>query len=104
MKAKSPSQILIQASACAEKLKVLSDPTRMQILESLRIGPQHVSALMKNLNIEQSLLSHHLRTLRAAGLVKSQRDGKAMLYRLASSVMVHGGAEIDLGCCRLVFD
>ena len=104
MKSKSLSQSLRQASACAEKLKVLSDPTRMKVLESLRLGPKHVNTLMKNLKIEQTLLSHHLRALRNAKLVLSKRDGKAVLYRLASPPMLDGGAEIDLGCCRLAFD
>lgn len=104
MKSKSLSQSLRQASDCAGKLKVLSDPTRMKVLESLRIGPQHVNTLMKNLKIEQTLLSHHLRALRDAGLVLSKRDGKAVLYRLASPPMSDGSAEIDLGCCRLAFD
>src|SRR5690349_21428023 len=58
MKPKSNSRSLRMASACAEKLKVLSDPTRMQVLDALLAGPQHVNTLMKTLKIEQSLLSH----------------------------------------------
>jgi DNA-binding transcriptional ArsR family regulator len=103
-RSKAPRRSLRQASACAQKLKVLSDPTRMAVLEALRAGPRHVNALMKDLKIEQTLLSHHLRTLRAAGLVQSKRDGKAVLYRLASPAMADGRAQIDLGCCRLAFD
>ena len=105
MKPKPSKQSLKQASACAEKLKVLSDPTRMRVLESLRDGPKHVNALMKVLKIEQSLLSHHLQALRAAELVESERDGKGVLYKLASAAALRdNGGKIDLGCCQLTFE
>src|SRR5947209_948240 len=83
---KRRSRSLKQASSCADKLKVLADPTRLAVIESLKGGAQHVGTLMKNLNVEQTLMSHHLKALRAAGLVVSERDGKAVLYRLAASV------------------
>jgi DNA-binding transcriptional ArsR family regulator len=105
MNRRSSTRTLRQASACAEKLKVLSDPTRMRVLEALRDGSKHVNTLTKVLKIEQSLLSHHLQALRVAGFVKSERDGKAVLYRLTSAAALDGdGGSIDLGCCQLSFD
>ena len=96
---------LKQASACAAKLKVLADPTRLAVVEALIDGPKHVGTLQKLLGVEQSLLSHHLQTLREAGLVTGDRDGKAVLYRLADGVGVRtNGPGIDLGCCLLSFD
>src|SRR3954447_14138388 len=97
---------LKQASSCAAKLKVLADPTRLAVLEALIEGPKHVGTLMELLRVEQSLLSHHLQTLREAGLVEAERDGKAVLYRLAAGVAAArgNGAAIDLGCCLLSFD
>lgn len=96
---------LKQASSCAAKLKVLADPTRLAVLEALIEGPKHVGTLMELLKVEQSLLSHHLQTLREAGLVEAERDGKAVLYRLAPGVSARtGGPAIDLGCCMLSFD
>ena len=101
---KARLQILQQASDCADKLKVLSDPTRLAVLEALRTGPQHVNALMKKLKIEQSLLSHHLKSLREAGFVQSVRDGKSVLYQLTSAASLKSsGGNIDLGCCQLSF-
>jgi ArsR family transcriptional regulator len=103
MAAKSVS--LKQASACAAKLKVLADPTRLAVIEALIDGPKHVGVIQKLLGVEQSLLSHHLQTLREAGLVVGDRDGKAVLYRLADGVGVRtAGQAIDLGCCLLSFD
>ncbi len=92
------------ASFCAQKLKALSDPTRLAVLQLLLERPRHVGELNEVLNLDQSLLSHHLRTLRDAGLVEGIRDGKAVLYRLIPGVEgTEAGKELDLGCCRLSF-
>ena len=93
------------ATSCASRLKVLADETRLATLELLMDGPQHVGELNEKLDVEQSLLSHHLRIWRDAGLVESQRDGKQMLYRLAKEVKGNRkGRSIDLGCCHISFD
>jgi ArsR family transcriptional regulator len=89
---------------CADKLKLLADITRLRVLESLMDKPKHVGELKKILGVEQSLLSHHLALLREAGLVEAIRDGKAVLYQLASGVAsATSGKAIDLGCCQLSF-
>ncbi len=95
-----------EATICADRLKVLADSTRLEVVRLLLEGPQHVGELQRRLEIEQSLLSHHLRVLRGAGLVISERDGKSVLYRVApdvSDVSVRG-ESIHLGCCVLSFD
>lgn len=88
---------------CAEKLKILSDATRLAVLEILMESPKHVGELNAVLGIEQSLLSHHLKILRQARFVEATRDGKAVLYRLAPE-MVCSNKGIDLGCCLLLFE
>ena len=94
----------ISSPSCADKLKVLADTTRLAVLEALMAKPQYVNELMDLLQVEQSLLSHHLAQLRDAGLVEAKRDGKAVLYQLAPGVSraTHGKA-IELGCCQLSF-
>ena len=90
---------------CASRLKVLADETRLAVMELLMDGPQHVGALNESLQIEQSLLSHHLKVLRDAGLVHSERDGKQVLYQLATGVgRSRKRRSIDLGCCHISFD
>lgn len=90
--------------SCVERLKVLADATRLAVLELLMDGPKHVGELAEQLGVEQSLLSHHLRILRDAGLAEAARDGKAVLYRIAPGVAGDPtGKAIDLGCCRLSF-
>lgn len=90
---------------CATILKVLADDTRLAVVRALMSGPQQVNEINATLHLEQSLLSHHLRVLRDAGIVSSQREGKAVLYRLAEEVKagMKTGETINLGCCRLSF-
>lgn len=91
--------------SCANKLKVLSDSTRLAVLESLMGGPRNVGELMEELNVEQSLLSHHLAVLRDNGLVEATREGKTMIYQLPEDVSDSTvGKAINLGCCKISFD
>lgn len=94
----------MNTSFCAGKLKILADSTRLAILSILISGPQHVGEINAVLNLEQSLLSHHLKVLRDTGFVQAARDGKAVLYTLAPTVQTEAGKAIDLGCCLLSFD
>ena len=89
---------------CADKLKLLADTTRLAVLESLLERPKRVGELMALLGVEQSLMSHHLALLREAGLVDAKREGKSVLYQLASHVeSATSGKSLDLGCCQLSF-
>ena len=99
------ARVHVHVHDCASRLKLLSDPTRLRVMRLLLEAPSHVGDLQQRIDIEQSLLSHHLRVLRDAGLVSSERDGKAVLYRVAPEVIAQTrGEAIDLGCCVLSFD
>ena len=90
---------------CAHQLKILADSTRLAVLELLWSGPKHVGEMNAVLQLEQSLLSHHLKILREEGFITSTRDGKAVLYQLESAIFcASDGRAIDLGCCRLSFN
>ncbi|QDT11127.1 ArsR/SmtB family transcription factor [Planctomycetes bacterium K23_9] len=98
------ASIRVAADDCAGILKVLADETRLAVVERLMQGPQHVGEISAILEVEPTLLSHHLRVLREAGLVVSQREGKQVLYSLASDVQgSRRGRAINLGCCRISF-
>lgn len=58
----------------ADILKVLSDPTRLVILERLMRGVQCNCEIGDDLDLPMNLISHHLKVLREAGLVNAERD------------------------------
>ncbi len=67
----------------AETFGLLADPTRLAIV--LGCADDEVSSgdLADRLGLSPSLVSHHLRLLRAARLVKAERRGKQVFYVLA---------------------
>lgn len=92
-------------ASCASLLKLLANETRLAVVRQLLEGPKHVGEINASLGLEQSLLSHHLKILREAGLITSQRDGKAVLYALAPEFQPSKqGDAINLGCCQLSFE
>lgn len=92
------------AQNCVHQLKILADTTRFSVLTLLINGPSHVHELNAVLDVEQSLLSHHLKVLRENGFVISERDGKAVRYRLADSLTFSVDRALNLGCCTLAFE
>jgi DNA-binding transcriptional ArsR family regulator len=90
--------------SCADRLKALAEETRLTVVRHLMKGPSHVGEIQTALGIEQSLLSHHLRNLREAGIVEATRDGKAVLYQLSPDMERRSDGTVDLGCCRISFD
>ncbi len=62
--------------------KALSDPIRLQVVELLREQEMCVCDLRDRLDIASSKLSFHLKTLKAANLVRSRQQGKWLYYSL----------------------
>lgn len=79
-------------AVAALRFRALGDETRLRILEHLVAGERSVSELMVLVDVGQSLMSHHLRILREAGLVTGRRDGRWIHYAIAESA---------LAACRL---
>lgn len=67
----------------AEGLKAMAHPTRLAILESLLRGEQCVCELVEMLELEQAIISKHLRVLKDAGLTVSYKKGLNIFYSLA---------------------
>ena len=71
------------ALEASERAKALSDPTRLTLAAALRDGEELcVCDLSWIAGRSQNLVSHHLRTLRSHGMVRSRRDGKLVMYSL----------------------
>ena len=66
----------------SEIFKTLGDPTRLRILAALCAGERCVHELCARLRMSQPAVSHQLRTLRAARLVKPRREGREIFYSL----------------------
>jgi len=66
----------------ARAFQALADDKRVRILELLGEGERCVCDLAETIDITQPLLSFHLRTLREAGLVSSNRKGRWVHYSL----------------------
>lgn len=72
-----------QRAGLADFFKNLGDPTRLGILWALSVSEMCVCDLAALLGMGQSAVSHQLRTLRQARLVKSRREGKVVFYSLS---------------------
>ena len=68
--------------AVSKLFKIISDPTRISILFLLQQQELSVGAITIALEMEQSAISHQLRTLKEARLVKARREGKTIFYSL----------------------
>ncbi len=72
----------------AELLKVIAHPARLKILLLLASqGPRNVTGIQNQLQLEQSLLSHHLIKLKDKGVLICQRKGKEMHYEVNVSLL-----------------
>ncbi len=69
-------------STITRQFRALADENRLRIIDLLRSGERCVCELTEALNVGQSLLSHHLKTLKDAGLVADRRDGRWAYYSL----------------------
>jgi ArsR family transcriptional regulator len=69
--------------AISDFLKAISDPTRVKMLWALNAHELCVCDLAFLLNMTKSAISHQLRTLKQANLVKFRKDGKIVYYSLA---------------------
>lgn len=65
-----------------EIFKALADPTRRAIFEKLAAGRMNATALRQGLAVSQPAVSQHLSVLRGAGLVREERQGRAVLYEV----------------------
>ncbi len=82
-------------SRTARLFRALSDENRLRIVGLLTSGERCVCELTAALDLGQSLLSHHLKTLKDAGLVTDRRDGRWVYYTLNCDALDDLGASIE---------
>ncbi|ELT51235.1 ArsR/SmtB family transcription factor [Brucella intermedia] len=67
----------------SETFRLLGDPSRLRILIYCLDGPKPVTQIADALGLSQSLVSHHLRLLRSARLVRGERHSRQIFYEIA---------------------
>ncbi|MDY6870846.1 MAG: metalloregulator ArsR/SmtB family transcription factor [Actinomycetota bacterium] len=72
-----------------ELLRALAAPLRIAIVLHLQHSARCVHELVDALGVSQPLVSQHLRILKQAGVVASERSGREVLYRLVDAHLAH---------------
>lgn len=87
------------AARLADLFKLLGDPTRARILYALvEAGELCVCDIAETVSVPESTVSHALRLLRTAGVVRARRDGRMMHYSLHDA---HVRKLLDLSLAHL---
>lgn len=76
-------------TAAGDLLRALAAPVRIAIVMHLRHSPRCVHELVDALEVTQPLISQHLRVLKAAGVVRGDRRGREVVYRLVDDHLAH---------------
>jgi DNA-binding transcriptional ArsR family regulator len=84
-----PRVQLSDYEVASELLRALATPMRLAIVDLLLDSPRCVHELVDAIGTSQPLVSQHLKTLRGAGLVSTQRRGREMVYRLVDEHVAH---------------
>jgi len=63
-------------------IAALADPTRRQVFERLRHGPQPVGVIARGLPVSRPAVSQHLAVLKSAGLVTDRAEGTRRVYQI----------------------
>src|SRR5437762_11182848 len=77
----------VNATRAAELFHALADPIRVRVVSLLIGGERCVCDLMDDLDIAQSRLSWHLKTLSDAGIISGRREGRWNYYTLNADAL-----------------
>jgi ArsR family transcriptional regulator len=93
-----------EAAATADVFRALADPARVRVVNLLATSgePVCVCNLIEPLGLSQPTVSHHLKTLLAAGIVEREQRGRWAFYSLKRDAVEKLAAVADLkgACCR----
>jgi DNA-binding transcriptional ArsR family regulator len=87
----------------AQMFMGLSDPVRLRLVRELLNGPADVGTLTAALGGVLANVSHHLKMLKGAGLVESERAGRHVIYQLAPGVVTADTRVLQVGVTRVTF-
>ena len=76
-------RITVRENAVHEHaLAALADPTRRQVFERLKTGPQPVGTIARGMPVSRPAVSQHLKVLKEAGLVTDRPEGTRRVYHI----------------------
>ena len=75
------------AAAAENWFRALGDGHRLQILDLLAASEMNAGELLEQVDVVQSTLSHHMKTLCESGLVRARRNGKWTLYTVDREIV-----------------
>ncbi|MBI5641209.1 MAG: helix-turn-helix transcriptional regulator [Nitrospirae bacterium] len=90
-----PPAALTSMESLAKILKALGDANRLGIISSIGKEARSVTEIIDATGLSQTLVSFHLRVLRDAGIVKTERDGPFIYYSLSEPVLLDIIAELS---------
>ena len=91
---------------CISALKALGEENRLRMVRMLLKKQRSVNEIADELGITQYNVSKHLRVLREAGLLETEKLGQQRLYALVADFATHlkeNNNVLDLGCCQFDF-
>ena len=100
---------LAQLKAVARLFAVLSEPSRLALLQALHSSPLTVSELVEACDMKQANVSKHLGVLHDHNLVKRRREGISVHYQIADPMifslcnLVCGKMKRDTRCAAALF-
>jgi len=72
----------------ADIFKVLGDAGRLKVVKALTAGELCASDIALALNLENSVVSHQLKILKASGIILARKDGKYIYYKLENECVI----------------
>lgn len=97
----------MKTNECIHMLKALADETRWRIVRELLVESFTVNDLVTRLSVSQYNVSKHLRILREAGIIETERHGRCVECRIVPAFRLRlsrNRNQLDLGCCVFKFD
>jgi ArsR family transcriptional regulator len=85
----------LDSTRAAELFHALADPIRIDVVQLLLSGERCVCDLMADLDLAQSRLSWHLKTLSDAGIISGRREGRWNYYSLNADVLTEARSVLD---------
>ncbi len=89
-----PRRAPVEVSQLRARCRLLADPVRVQICRSVARHPRSTGELAEAFGVSSPEMSRHLRALRDAGLVRTERAGRFVLYTIRHDEVLHLGSDL----------